>query len=138
MDGCGSLRKYENPLEYIENCRQRAAADASSKIGGQAVQFLCVRKSDDHLIGMIQYRYEADPKFRIGYSVRPCDRGYGYAKWMLRHLLAWLKQQGMSEVTIACEPSNTASEHVILNCGGKLVESCTYKGIELLVYSLEI
>lgn len=138
MDGCGSLRKFENPLAYIENCRQRAAEDAPAEIGGHAQQFFCIRKSDEHLIGMIQYRYEADPKFQIGYSVRPCDRGHGYAKWMLKELLLWLKQQGMEEATIACEPSNIASEHVILSCGGKVVETCNYKGIELRVYSLAL
>ena len=51
---------------------------------------------------------EADPKFQIGYSVRPCDRGHGYAKWMLKQLLAWLKKSGLSEAPIACEPSNVA------------------------------
>jgi predicted acetyltransferase len=138
MDGCGSLRKYDNPHDYIENCRQRASESASEEIGGHAQQFFCIRKSDNHLIGMIQYRYEADPKFQIGYSVRPCDRGHGYAKWMLKQLLVWLKKSGLSEAPIACEPSNVASEHVILSCGGELVETCNYKGIDLQVYSLKL
>ena len=138
MDGCGSLRKYDNPQDYIENCKQRASESASEEIGGHAQQFFCIRKSDNHLIGMIQYRYEADPKFQIGYSVRPCDRGHGYAKWMLKQLLAWLRKSGLSEALIACEPSNIASEHVILSCGGELVETCSYKGIDLKVYSLKL
>lgn len=52
--------------------------------------------------------------------------------------MLWLKQQGMEEATIACEPSNIASEHVILSCGGKVVETCNYKGVELRVYSLAL
>ncbi|WP_026488545.1 GNAT family N-acetyltransferase [Butyrivibrio sp. XBB1001] len=138
MDGCGSLRKDENVLVYIENCKKRAAKDAPAEIGGHAQQFLCVRNADDHLLGMIQYRYDADPKFQIGYSVRPCDRGNGYAKWMLRQLLSWLGNQGKTEATIACEPSNLASEHVILSCGGKLIETCNYKGIALKVWNISL
>jgi predicted acetyltransferase len=110
--------------------------DAAKEIGGRADQFLCIRKEDNHLIGMMQYRYGADPKFQIGYSVRPSDRGNGCAKWMLQKLLEWLEEQGKTEITIACEPSNVASEHVILSCGGKLIENCNYKGIELNVYRM--
>ena len=138
MDGCGSLRKFENPYEYIEDCLRRSLADKAEEKSDRAQQFFCIRKCDNHLIGMIQYRYEADPKFQIGYSVRPNDRGQGYAKWMLKQMLAWLKKQGMSEAPIACEPSNVASEHVILSCGGELVETCNYKGIDLQVYSLQL
>ena len=65
-------------------------------------------------------------------------RSDGYAKWMLKQLMLWLKQQGMSESPIACEPSNIASEHVILSCGGKILETCNYKGIDLQVYSLKL
>jgi predicted acetyltransferase len=57
---------------------------------------------------------------------------------MLKQLLVWLKKLGLSEATIACEPSNVASEHVILSCGGELIETCNYKGIDLKVYSLKL
>ena len=138
MDGCGSLRKFEDPAEYIENCRLRANAETAREAGGYAKQFLCVRPADARVVGMIQYRVEADPKFQIGYSVRPSERGKGYAKWMLAQLMIWLKGQGKTEATIACEPSNKASERVILSCGGELTETCEYKGIELKVFRLRL
>lgn len=138
MDGCGSLRKYENVHEYIENCRQREQETASAESGGHAQQFLCIRKADGHLVGMIQYRYDADPRFQTGYSVRPCERGKGYAGWMLRQLLLWLRRQGKTELTVSCEPSNPASEHVIISCGGRPSGTCTYRGIELHVWKIPL
>ena len=138
MDGCGPLRKFEDPLEYIENCRLRANAETAREAGGYAQQFLCVRETDERVVGMIQYRYEADPKFQIGYSVRPSERGKGYAKQMLAQLMIWLGRQGKTEATIACEPSNKASERIILSCGGEQTETCEYKGIELKVFRLRL
>ena len=43
---------------------------------------------------MAQYRFGVDPKFCIGYSVRPSERRKGYAKMALQNLLQWLKDQG--------------------------------------------
>ena len=136
MDGCGPLRKYEDPNEYIKICKLRADRATADEAGGYARQFICVRGSDNHVVGMAQYRYEADPRFRIGYSVRPDERGKGYASWILSKLLEMLKREGLSEIIIACEPSNSASMRVIANNGGKYVESCEYNGIELNVFSL--
>ena len=138
MDGCGPLRKYENPQEYIEVCRQKSNPDTAEAAGGQAEQFLLVRKSDNRLVGMTQYRFGVDPKFCIGYSVRPSERRKGYAKMALQNLLQWLKDQGQVSTPISCEPSNEASKKVILSCGGKLTDTCTYKGIDLMVFEIPI
>jgi predicted acetyltransferase/tRNA A-37 threonylcarbamoyl transferase component Bud32 len=138
MDGCGPLRKYENPQEYIEVCRQKSNPDTAEAAGGQAEQFLLVRKSDNRLVGMAQYRFGVDPKFCIGYSVRPSERRKGYAKMALQNLLQWLKDQGQVSTPISCEPSNEASKKVILSCGGKLTDKCTYKGIDLMVFEIPI
>lgn len=136
MDGCGPLRKYGDPMEYIAVCRQRSSANSDESAEGRAEQFLLVRKADNRLIGMAQYRFGADPRLRIGYSVRPAERGKGYAKAALRSLLSWLKEQGLTCTQVSCEPSNEASKQVILGCGGKLKAECDYKGIHLLVFEI--
>ena len=138
MDGCGPLRKYDNPEEYIEVCKKKSNPDTAEAVGGWAEQFLLVRKSDNRLVGMAQYRYGVDPKFCIGYSVRPSDRGRGYAKIALQNLLLWLKDQGQVSTPISCEASNEASKKIILACGGKLTDKCIYKGIELMVFEIPI
>ena len=137
MDGCGSLRKFENPLDYIENSRLRANIEtATSDVGGHAQQWICVRKADQRIVGMIQYRYEAEDEYKIGYSVRPSERRKGYAKWMLEQILIWCKDREMKEVIIACESSNVASRNVILNCGGVYLETYLFKNIELEKYRI--
>ena len=138
MDGCGPLRKHENPEEYIEICEQKRDPDTAQAAGGRAEQFLLVRRSDNRLVGMAQYRFGVDPKFCIGYSVRPSERGKGYAKMALQNLLVWLKDKGQVSTSIACEPSNEASKKVILSCGGRLTDTCTYKGIDLMVFEIPI
>ena len=138
MDGCGPLRACEDPKEYIAVCRKRSYPDAAEAPGGRAEQFLLLRQADNKLVGMAQYRYDADPRFRIGYSVRPGERGKGYAKTALRLLLSWLKGQGEAGTVIACEASNEASRRVILACGGKEKEKCTYNGIDLLVFDIAL
>lgn len=138
MDGCGPLRKYEDPEEYIEVCKQKSNPDTAEAVGGHAEQFLLVRESDNRLVGMAQYRFGVDPMFCIGYSVRPSERRKGYAKLALKDLLLWLKDQGQVSTPISCEPSNEASKKVILNYGGKLTDTCTYKGIDLMVFEIPI
>ena len=138
MDGCGPLRAYDDPKEYIAVCTKRSRLDSNEAPGGRAQQFLLVRQADHRLVGMAQYRYDADPRFRIGYSVRPGERGKGYAKTVLRSLLAWLNAQGKAVAVIAREASNEASRRVILACGGKEKEKCTYKGIDLLVFEIAL
>ena len=138
MDGCGPLRKHDIPHEYIEVCTLKSNPDTAEACGGHAEQFFLVRKSDNRLVGMAQFRFGVDPKFCIGYSVRPSERRKGYAKMALQNLLLWLKSQGKVSTTISCEPSNEASKKVILNCGGKLTGKCTYKGIELMVFEIPI
>lgn len=75
MDGCGSLRKFENLLDYINNSLLRVNREtATTDVGSYAQQWICVRKADQRIIGMIQYRYDAEDEFKIGYSVRPSER----------------------------------------------------------------
>ena len=136
MDGCGSLRKFEDPLANIGQCRLRSDPLTAGEAGGHAAQFLLIRASDDRVIGMAQYRFDADPRFRIGYSIRPGERRKGYGKLLLRQLMCWLGAQGIAEAVIACEPSNSGSRRIILSCGGEFMEQCEYRGIKLLVYKL--
>lgn len=61
-----------------------------------------------------------------------------YLKMALQNLLLWLKNRGLASTPISCEPSNEASKKVILSCGGKQTDTCTYKGIELIVFEIPI
>ena len=123
MDGCGPLRRLEDPEEYIKVCKDyESTKEVSTKLV-PATQFLFIRKSDNRLVGMIQVRhcfndYLEKYAGHIGYSVRPCERCKGYAKQMLQMALPYCREIGLDKVLITCMDGNVGSEKTILANGG--------------------
>ena len=56
----------------------------------------------------------------IGYSIRPSERGKGYAKESLRQGLQIAKEKNIHRVLVTCSIKNPASRVVILANGGQL------------------
>ena len=56
----------------------------------------------------------------IGYSIRPSQRGKGYASEMLRLALEKLKNTDVDKILITCKDFNLASKKVIEKNGGIL------------------
>ena len=56
----------------------------------------------------------------IGYSIRPSERGKGYAKESLRQGLEVAKEKNIKKTLVTCSVNNTASRAVILANGGEL------------------
>ena len=54
----------------------------------------------------------------IGYSIRPSERGKGYAKESLRQGLLEAAKKNIKSVLVTCSPSNEASRRTILANGG--------------------
>ena len=89
----------------------------------RTTQFLYIRASDNKMVGTIQVRHTLNQMLaayggHIGYSVRPSERRKGYAARMLREVLPFCRQLGLSRVLITCTPDNEASRRVILSAGG--------------------
>ena len=123
MDGCGPLRRFENPEEYIKVCEEYEDPDTVPPHLVPATQFLFIRKSDNRLIGMLQVRHSLNEYLEnyaghIGYSVRPSERRKGYAKKMLKIALPFCRKLGLDKVMISCVDGNIASEKTILANGG--------------------
>jgi predicted acetyltransferase len=123
MDGCGPLRRFDNSLEYIRACKDYEIPETVPENLVQATQFLCIRKSDNKLVAMIQVRHcfnEYLEKYagHIGYSVRPSERCQGYAKKMLKMALPFCREIGLDKVLISCTDGNIGSEKTILANGG--------------------
>lgn len=56
----------------------------------------------------------------IGYSIRPTERGKGYAKEQLRLGLQEAASKNISKVLVTCSTDNEASRKTIAACGGSL------------------
>ena len=56
----------------------------------------------------------------IGYSIRPSERGKGYAKEALRQGLQIAKEKNIKRALVTCSTENPASRAVILANGGEM------------------
>ena len=78
---------------------------------GQAVGFLNLRLClNDYLL---------EEGGHIGYSIRPSERGKGYAKEALRQGLQIAKEKNIHRALVTCSAENPASRAVILANGGQ-------------------
>ena len=79
-------------------------------IDGQAVGFLNIRLClNDFLL---------EEGGHIGYSIRPSERGKGYAKESLRQGLQVAKEKNIKKALVTCSTENPASRAVIVANGG--------------------
>lgn len=58
----------------------------------------------------------------IGFGVVPWKRGSGFARQALALMLPLARLRGLPYVELTTNPSNLASQRVILACGGRLLE----------------
>lgn len=131
MDGCGPLRKCEDPIKYVSECKKYTNSETLPDGKVIATQFLYVRKVDMCVVGMIQVRHYFNEYLsmyggHIGYSVRPSERRKGYATSMLNAVLPYCKEIGLEKILITCIDGNIGSEKTILNNGG-VYESTVYE-----------
>ena len=79
---------------------------------GQALGFLNLRlRLSDYLL---------EKGGHIGYSIRPSERGKGYAKEALHQGLQVAKEKNIHRALVTCSTENPASRAVILANGGQL------------------
>ena len=84
----------------------------SFDVAGQALGFLNLRlRLNDYLL---------EKGGHIGYSIRPSERGKGYAKESLRQGLQVAKDKNIHRALVTCSIKNPASRAVILANGGQL------------------
>ena len=122
--GCSFLEDYANYSSWLERLEQQKDPLRLPQGSVPSSAYLAVRTVDNCVVGIIDLRHHIDhPILRlwgghIGYTVRPSERGKGYAKEMLRLDLENARALGLKRVMITCSPDNPASERTIIANGG--------------------
>lgn len=145
MDGCGSLRRFEDPADWIKQVEDLSKPETTPPEFVPATQFIYVRQSDGKMVGAIQVRHCFNGFLErygghIGYSVSPDERRRGYAGAMLREVLPYCRTLGLERVLITCTDKNEASRRTIIANGG-VYESTVFEpreGINLQRYWIEL
>ena len=127
INGSGGLNRltkgmsYEEWLDDVINSMDDDYAKSIDRV--PATTYFTVRESDNKIVGMVNLRHYLDNNLRnvgghIGYSIRPTERGKGYAKVQLYLALFECKKLGIEEAMVDCVKSNIKSEKTILALGG--------------------
>ncbi len=140
--GCLSLDECSSAKEWIRICELRKDYETCEQTGVKvpSTTYIAVRKSDNIIVGIIDLRHHINHPIlgtwggHSGYSVRPSERGQGYATCMLKMNLEKAKELGIEKFLITCNEKNTASEHVILKNGGIYEKTLVVDGSNIKRY----
>lgn len=108
--------------EWLEGNRNKEMGIWLSENRVPSIQFVLFGESGCAL-GFLNLRLRLNEGLlnyagHIGYSIRPSERGKGYAKETLRQGLQVAKEKNIKKALVTCSVNNPASRAVILANGG--------------------
>ena len=144
--GCMSLDISASAEEWIHICQLRKNEKTCREVGTEVPSdmYLAIRQSDNRLVGIIDLRHHINHPIlgtwggHCGYSVRPSERGKGYAKEMLRLNIQNAKRLGIEKMLVTCDTSNSASEKTILANGGVFEKFIDVDGTQMKRYWIKV
>ena len=125
--GSGGLSETYNFQTWLETqMNSHQGKDLPENIVANTT-FLAVSIENNKLIGMINIRHTLNDHLskyggHIGYGIRPCERGFGYATEMLELAIIEAHKLGIDDVIISCNKNNGPSNKVIQKNDGILFE----------------
>lgn len=141
--GCGGLRGAASMQEWLDVLEQYKEGGNMPEGGVPSSTYVAVRKKDGRVVGVIDLRYHINHPIlglwggHMGFTVRPCERGKGYAKEILRQNLQNCRARGMARVLVTCSETNAASERTILANGGVYERTVEVDGEKIKRYWIE-
>lgn len=144
--GCLSLDTSRSAEEWIRICDLRKNESTCREVGTEVPSdmYLAVRESDNRVVGIIDLRHNINHPIlgtwagHCGYSVRPSERGHGYAKEMLRLNIQNAKALGIDKMLVTCNADNTASEKTIIANGGVFEKNIDVDGTIMKRYWITV
>ena len=144
LDGCGNLRMCSSAKEWIQGIEMMRNEETCPADKVSSDTYLAIRLSDNKIVGIIGFRHHINHPVlsvwggHIGYSVRPSERGQGYATEMLRQNLQNCKNYGLEKVLVTCSHNNIASEKTIIANGGKFEKEVEADGERIKRYWIQL
>lgn len=142
--GCIGLDTADSVEEWIREIKTWENEESCPEGKVPSSMYIAVRLSDNRVVGTIDLRHHINHPIlsvwggHMGYSVRPDERGKGYAKEMLRQNLLNCGQYGIEKVMITCDVDNVASANVILANGGILEKEIDVDGTRMNKYWIDV
>lgn len=141
-----SLDEAASAEEWIRWCQLRTSKETCEQTGVDvpSTTYFAIRKKDNRLVGIIDLRHHINHPIlgtwggHCGYTVRPSERGNGYAKEMLRLNLNNAIELGIDKLLITCHSGNRASEKTILANDGIYEKTIIVDGTEIKRYWIKI
>ena len=144
--GCMALNSCKSADEWIRICTLRKDEKTCEEAGTTVPShtYLAIRKRDNRIIGVIDLRHHINHPIlgtwggHCGYSVRPSERGKGYAKEMLRLNIQNAKSMGIERMLVTCDSDNKASEKTIIANGGVFESTIDVDGTAMKRYWINV
>ena len=110
--------------DWLETSRNKEMGIGLLENRVPSIQFVLFDESG-HALGFLNLRLRLNEGLlnyagNIGYSIRPFERGKGYAKEALHQGLKIAKEKNIKRALVTCSTENPASRAVILANGGEL------------------
>lgn len=120
--GLDEIRDFD---KWLIKIKESLSEETVSENKIPATTYLCIRRSDDRLIGMVNIRHRLNRFLlmyagHIGDGIRPSERNKGYGTKMVGLALIKAKELGIDRVLMVCKKENIASARTIIKNGGKL------------------